>query len=241
MIYRIQLIVIVFFITSTVFAQSQIKMELQQIRNNFIKKDQLSMVVNYDMYANDTSQVIIESQQTKIHRQGNNQIVDFMGTPTCYTDEYTISIYKSEKKVVLGDAIVGFENMILPDITLDSLVNIFDIDKVVSETPPAITYHIQIPNTIISPYRAIEIKVNDDNLYEKIILRCRYPLNYYGKCSDCENDIPRVELTFDYSVNQNELLSELNELLSCIEENDNQYYLSGVYSQYKIINLKKVH
>jgi hypothetical protein len=228
-----------FFVSTGSFAQMQIGYEFQQIRDNLLKNDHLSILINYDMFANDTSQIILETQQARFYKEGQIQMVDFMGANTWYTPDETISIIKDEKKVVLADAVKGLENLNLPGVTLDSIMTLFDIKRITDAKTSYITYQIEIPKSITGPYRRIDVEVNKDHYYEKITMWCRYPLSYYGKCSECDQDMPRVELSFVYNTN-NQSHPELKQFLSCLEKSEQGYYLTGLYKQYEIVNLKHI-
>jgi len=236
---NILLIILMFFVSTGTFAQIQIGYEFQQIRDNLLKNDHLSILINYDMFANDTSQIILETQQARFYKEGQIQMVDFMGANTWYTPDETISIIKDEKKVVLADAVTGFESMFLPGITLDSIMALFDIQRKTDAKTSNIIYQIHIPVNIAGPYKRIDVEVNKNHFYEKITMWCRFPLSYYGKCSECDQDLPRVELSFVYNTNT-QSNSELKQFLSCLGKSEQGYYLTGPYKQYEIVNLKHI-
>lgn len=216
-------------------AQFTVKYELQQIHNNYLHMGNIMLSINYDMFASDVETTILETHKAMVYKNDNSQLLDFMGVQTWYTQDYTIIIMPDEKKIVLGGPVAQLNSTSFAGINLDSLFVLYNLtQKIVNEQ---VIYQLAIPPQSNTPYQSMDIVVGDNGLYQKIILHSRYPLSYYQKCNECEDSFPRVEITFNY-IEKDFNMPDINPILASIVKENNQYYLRGQYSNYRLVNVQ---
>ena len=228
-------VIILFFCAFQIQAQHTVKHDMQQIHDNYLQLGNVMVNIDYNMYASDSASNILETKRARVYKNDDYQVLDFMGSQTWYLQDQTIVIMQSDKKIVLGEPISQIHSTSLAGISLDTLLQVYQVIQ--REVGGKIIYHLEIPDYTYTPYSSMDIIAGDNGLYEKIILHSQFPLSYYGKCSECEDSFPRIEITFNY-VDKGFIMPDSEPLLACITTENNQFSLSGKYINYRLVNLK---
>lgn len=228
-------VTLLLFISLQIQAQYTVKHDIQQIHDNYLQLGNVMVNIDYNMYASDSISDILETKRATVYKNKNYQVLDFMGHQTWYMQNHTIIIMPSDKKIVLGDPVSQMNSTSLAGISLDTLLQTYQVTQ--KNINGQIVYHFVIPESTNTPYSTMDIIAGDNGLFDKIILHSRFLLSYYGKCSECEDNFPRLEIIFDYVYN-GFIMPDEKPLLAAIKKEDNQYFLSGKYSNYRLVNLK---
>ncbi len=216
-------------------AQFTVAHDIQKIHDNYINLGDVLVNIDYNMYANDSTNEILESSTANVYKNNDFQLLEFMGYQTWYTKEHTVVIMPSDKKVVLGDPVDQIQSTAFAGISLDTLIQIYNVTQ--REINGQIVYSLKIPESANTPYSNMRIYSGDNGLYEKIVLDCRFPLSYFGVCSDCEDSFPRLEILFEYQ-DKGFVMPDSKSVLASINNENNEYSLRGKYSDYQLVNVK---
>jgi hypothetical protein len=235
LIFKALIIVVLLISGNNVMAQFKVSHDIQQIHDNYIKLGDVLVNIEYNMYENDSTNDILESSTAHVYKSENFQLLDFMGYQTWYMKNHTIVVMPTDKKIVLGDPVEQMQSTAFAGISLDTLLQIYKVTQ--KEIRGQIVYSLAIPEKANTPYKSMDIYAGDNGLYEKIILNCRFPLSYFGVCSECAESFPRLEIMFNYQ-EKGFVMPDSESLLAAITKEDNSYSLKGKYSNYQLVNVK---
>lgn len=231
---HILIIALLSLIVQNIKAQSDISLELAKIRENFLKSEQIMVQMDYNLYDGENDGKLLESSPAIVYKNNEYQVLEFMGNQSWYLKDETIVVSANDKKVILGNPVnTGIAG--ISTLQLDTLLTLYQAKKI--QTKNGYYYKINIPDNYNSPYRSMDIYPSKNGLYKKLVLYSKLPLSYYGICSECNDKFPRLEIEFKYKKN-GFIMPDKNTILSLIKNKDNNYTLTGKYSNYQLVNLK---